>query len=207
MRSSSPTPAPRLLPTLLVALLAACSSSSNQTAATPDASTDSGSDTGASTQDAGTGSATVMGSADGTPFTTAAMAILLGSPDSATSTVVYVFSKPVMCSDLATPGWDKRITNATQFLELKMEGLAPATFNVVTTPTPAPGEATVNYTLSTTTGVPVETVGSGGTVTLTKLTAMTGASGSFAIKFANDAGTNTLTGTYDAVFCPGGHEP
>ena len=159
-------------------------------------------DSGAPT-DGSTGGSTVSGSADGTPFDTAAMALWLGAPDDPATTVVYVFSKPVKCSDLSTPGWDKRITNATQFLEMKMFGTTPATYKVTGSPTPAPGEAAVNYTLSSTAGVPKETAGTAGTVTLATVVATTDATGSFALTF----GTHSVTGTYDATFCPGGHEP
>ena len=167
--------------------------------------TDSGStttDTGPATE-SGPGGNTISGSADGTPFTTAAMALWLGSPDDAATTVVYVFSKPVKCSDLATPGWDTRITDKTQFLEMKMFGVTKATYTVTKSLTPAPGEASVNYTLSSTSGTPVETSSSGGTVTLTTIADKVNVTGSFALKF----GTKDLAGTYDAVFCPGGHEP
>ncbi|HEY8040761.1 MAG TPA: hypothetical protein VIF15_13240 [Polyangiaceae bacterium] len=158
---------------------------------------------GSSSGSDGGGGTTISGSGDGTPFTNAATALWLGAPDSAATTVVYVFSNPVQCSDLATPGWDKRITDKTQFLEMKMFGTAPATFTVTTSVTPAPGEASVNYTLSSQTATPVETGGTGGTVVLTTVNASTDVTGTFDLQF----GTNKLTGTYDATYCPGGHEP
>ena len=167
-----------------------------------------GTDTGPGGTDTGggdttTGGNTISGSADGTPFDTVSMALWFGAPDDPATTVIYVFSKPVKCSDFSTPGWDKRITDKTQFLEMKMFGLTPATYTVTTSATPAPGEASVNYTLSSTSGVPVETASSGGTVTLSTITPTTNATGSFALHF----GANNLNGTYDATYCPGGHEP
>jgi hypothetical protein len=183
-------------------LACACSG----TASAPDAPDGTPADAGGSADgasDATSGSGTVTGSADGTPFTTAAMALWIGAPDAPDTTVVFVFSKPVACSDLAAPGWDKRITDATQFLEMKMFGAAPATFTVTGSLTPAPGEASVNYTLSSTTSTPVETSATSGTVTLTQLIASKNATGSFALAFSS----NKLSGTYDAVYCPGGHEP
>jgi hypothetical protein len=74
----------------------------------------------------------------------------------------------------------------------------------VTTLTPAPGEASVNYTLSSTAGTPTETSSSGGTVTLSTLTANTNATGSFALTFG---AANALNGTFNATFCPAGVEP
>jgi hypothetical protein len=168
-----------------------------------DAGGNGGGDSGPSVSDAGSGSGSVDGSVGGTPFGGAAASLWIGSPDDPATTVVYLFSKPVACGDLATPGWDTRIPNGTQMLEMKMFGTSPATYKVVTTQTPAPGEAAVNYTLSTTSGTPTEQVGSGGTITLTKTTASVRATGSFALNFA----TSNIAGTFDAAFCAGGHEP
>ncbi|MDB4993558.1 MAG: hypothetical protein JWM74_990 [Myxococcaceae bacterium] len=151
----------------------------------------------------GGGAGTVSGSVDGTPFTTVTTSYLIGAPDSAETTVVFVFSKPVKCSDLATPGWDQRIADGTQLLEMKIFGKDPGAFKAVTTVTPAPGEASVNYTLSSTAGTPKETGSSGGSVTLEALAASTSAQGRFSLQF----GASKLDGTFDAVFCPGGHEP
>lgn len=169
---------------------------------------ESGTDAGSSTVDAaslpdGGGSGEVSGSADGSPFTTLATSYFIGSPDSAATTVVFAFSKPVSCADLATPGWDRRITDATQLLEIKFFGKDPGMFTAVTTVTPAPGEASVNYTLSSTSATPNEVGANGGTTTLTSLVPGASASGGFALAF----GANSLKGTFNAVFCPGGQEP
>jgi hypothetical protein len=155
------------------------------------------------TPPAGSGTGTVTGSVGGTPFGSVATALWAGAPDDPATTVVYVFSKPVACSELATPGWDTRITNGTSVLEMKSFGTMPASYTVVTTLTPAPGEASVNYTLSSTTGTPKEDGSTMGTVTLTTLTPNVSAKGSFTLTF----GTSSLSGSFDAVFCPGGHEP
>jgi hypothetical protein len=193
----------------VAAALMACGSTSatntgtpNNDAAAADAAGDSASvvDGGASV-DAGPSS--ISGSADGTPFTNVASSYWIGAPDDPATTVVFVFSKPTACKDLSPPGWDKRITDGTQFLEMKMFGLTPATYNVTTSLTPAPGEASVNYTLSSQSSTPAESGSSAGTVTLSTVAATKNVTGSFALKFAN----NSLTGTYNAVFCPGGNEP
>ena len=168
-----------------------------------DASAGGSADAGTAIGDAGSGGATIDGSVGGTPFGGASTALWIGAADDPATTVVYVFSRPVVCGELATPGWDARITNGTQVLEMKMFGVAPGTFQVVTTQTPAPGEAAVNYTLSSTTGTPSERVASGGTVMLASLTAGARAKGAFAVGFA----TSRLDGTFDAPFCAGGHEP
>ena len=141
------------------------------------------------TPPAGSGTGTVTGSVGGAPFGSVATALWAGAADDPSTTVVYVFSKPVACSELTTPGWDTRIT--------------PGSYKVVTTLTPAPGEASVNYTLSSTMGTPKEDGSTMGTVTLTTLTTSTSAKGSFTLTF----GTSSISGSFDAVYCPGGHEP
>ncbi len=186
-------------------LVGACSSSQTTSGAPLDA--DAGARDAASDAPVvgagGGGSGTVSGSADGTPFTTVTTSYVIGAPDSASTTVVFVFSSPVRCADLATPGWDSRIANGTQFLELKVFGSTPATFAVVTTATPAPGEASVNYTLSSTSSTPKETGATRGSVTLSSIVASASAKGTFALEF----GSNKTSGSFDAVYCPGGQEP
>jgi hypothetical protein len=105
--------------------------------------------------------------------------------------------------ELCGTGWDARITDKTQSLELKLFGTSPGTFTVVKTPTPGPGEAAVNYTLSSTTGTPAELAATAGQVVLDALDANQSARGSFTLELATD----TLNGTFDAAYCPGGHEP
>jgi hypothetical protein len=160
-------------------------------------------DSGANRADGGSTN-TISGSATGSPFSTVATALWIGAPDDPTTTVIFLFSQPVACSAISAIGWDARITNATQVLEMKEFGTTPRTYTVVTTLTPAPGEASVNYTLSSTAGTPTETSSSGGTVTLSTLTANTNATGSFALTFG---AANALNGTFNATFCPAGVEP
>ncbi len=145
----------------------------------------------------------IAGSVGGMTFDTAASAYRIGSSDDPATTVVYLFSKEVKCAELATPGWDKRINDHTQVLEMKEIGLTQSRYAVTTSPTPGPGEAAVNYTLSSRTGTPVETQASTGSVTLIRVALGTGATGLFDLKFGGSA----LTGTFDAAFCLEGHEP
>ena len=144
-----------------------------------------------------------MGSFMGMPFNTAATALWIGMPDSSATEVVYIFSAPVDCSILGAPGWDAKIPNNTQVLEMKVFGTAPATFTVVKSATPKAGEASVNHSLSKSTPPSVESPGTGGTVTVSTINAGKDILGSFAINFSADM----LTGTFDATFCPGGVEP
>ena len=136
------------------------------------------------------------------PQFTALTELWIGAPDDAATTVVYVFSKPTACSLISAHGWDAKLSPGTQQLELKEFGNGPATYTVVTTKTPAPGEAAVNYN-SNASGAAVETSITGGTVTLTGLKAKTSAAGSYALTF----GTTHINGTFDATYCAGGVEP
>jgi hypothetical protein len=178
-------------------------SSPVDTAAPSDGGTPDTASPETSSTDGGGGGATIAGSVGGAPFVNAATSLWIGAPDSPTTIVVYVFSKPVDCATLNGALWDKRIPNDTQVLELKMIGTTPGTYKVATTPNPAAGEASVNYTLSKAAGGGAETSSTTGTVTLTATVPNVHSTGSFSIKFPS----GQLDGTYDAVFCPAGTEP
>src|SRR5437588_653241 len=83
---------------------------------------------GATGGSGGTNGTTLTGSADGTPFTTVGSVLWAGMPDVAASTVIYVFSKPIQCSDITQAGWDMTITNQTQILEVKAMGTTPGVY-------------------------------------------------------------------------------
>jgi hypothetical protein len=154
--------------------------------------------------DAAAGSGTISGLVNGAPFDSVATSLWIGAPDSPSTTVVFLLSRPTGCSELCSPGWDTRIRANTQILEIKMVGTTPATFAVVAGVTPGLGEAATTYTLSANTGVPNEIGGSGGTVTLTTLAPAATAAGRFTLAFG---GGEDLDGIFDAAFCSGGHEP
>lgn len=145
----------------------------------------------------------ISGSVKGHKFDTVAAAYRIGMPDDASTVVVYLFDRPIACAELAMVGWDARITDKTQALELKAFGTMPNTYKVVKSMTPAAGEAAVFYTLSSRTGTPTETQASGITLTLTRVVDAGEATGSFDLKF----GAEALTGTFKAPYCPEGHEP
>ena len=126
----------------------------------------------------------------------------IGMPDDKATIVVYVLSKPTSCSLLSAPGWDAKLAPGTQHLEMKEFGSAPGSYAVVTTKTPAPGEAAVNYTINDG-GTAVETSGSGGVVTIATLNASKDITGRYDLTF----GTTSISGTFDATYCAGGVEP
>ena len=148
------------------------------------------------------GSGGVTGSADGRPFTNAA-AFLIENPDLESTTVLYLFSKPVSCLDLSFSEWDRRLARGTNFLELKIFGRAQRPLPVVMTGTPGPGEAVARYARSAAPETSNETRATGGTITLAMFLPRSSATVSFSLAFEK----NRLNGNVTAAFCPGGHEP
>jgi hypothetical protein len=155
------------------------------------------------------GQTTISGTINGAPFNTAATTFFIGHPDAASTTVVYVFSKPVNCHDsginFGTMGWDTRLPVDTQVLKLKTSGTTVATYPVVKPPatgTPSPGQALAAHELIK--PIPVQTSSGSGTVTFTSVTPGTLVQGSFSVAFT---GTDQLNGTLEAAFCDVGMEP
>jgi len=126
----------------------------------------------------------------------------IGTPDDKATIVVYVLSKPTSCSLLSAHGWDAKLAPGTQHLELKELGTGPGSYTVVTTKTPAPGEAAVNYSINDS-GNAVETSGSGGLVTIASLNAGRNVTGKYDLTF----GATVIGGAFDAAYCAGGVEP
>lgn len=150
------------------------------------------------------GSGTISGSFDGRAFDTVGASWRIGEPDDPAQTmVVFVFDHPIACADLADPGWDTRITDGTQAVEMKVVGTTAGDYPLAAGRTPAPGESDVNYTLSSTTGTPQETSADSGDVAVDSV-AGDGATGSFDLLFPSG---DTLTGTFVAEPCPQGNEP
>lgn len=211
MRPIAHTPAP-VAGALLLAMLAlgACGTSATTSSSSGDAAiADAGPSDAASNPDAvilppaGAGTGAVNGDVEGSPFGKVAAALWAGAADDPATTVVYLFSSAIACSELAMPGWDKLIADGTKVIEMKAIGTSPGAYKVVTTVTPAAGEASVNFTLSSRSGTPKEDGSTAGSVTLASLAASSAATGSFTLTF----GASTVTGSFDAAYCPGGHEP
>jgi hypothetical protein len=141
------------------------------------------------------------------PFATPTTSLFfeaLDASNNTNTTVVYLFSKPVQCSDIQAAAWDGRITDGTQILELKMWGTTPAMdYTVTSSATPAPGEAAVSYSVSVNGGATNDFVGTGGKVRLETRVAQSKVTGSFMVTWA----TGSLNGTYNSTYCPGGTEP
>ena len=140
----------------------------------------------------------IAGDVGGLSFTTPMTVLRAGSPDDPATTVVYMFDHIVQCSEIIATGWDKRVQDHTQALEIKLRGHSVKSYLV------SSGDALINYTLTSTTGTPVESLATNGSAALEAAVADgTKAQGNFDITFA----TGHLSGRFDATFCPGGKEP
>jgi hypothetical protein len=144
----------------------------------------------------------LTGSPDGAAFANAA-AFVIETPDDESTTVIYVFSRPVRCIDLSFAGWDMHLPGGTTFLELKVSGHVPGTVWAVQAERPAAGQVVVTYARPFVGGDSREVRASGGTVTLAAIAARGPASLNLSLAF----GGHALTGGLAALFCPGGHEP
>lgn len=163
-----------------------------------------GSDAAGPADTAASGSGTIAGSFDGRAFDTVAASWRIGEPDDPDQTmVVYVFDQPISCADIADAGWDTRITDQTQAVEIKVVGTTAGDYPLAAGRTPGPGESDVNYTLSSTTGTPGETSADTGDVVIDTADAGT-ATGSFDLTFPSG---DTLVGTFNASACSQGSEP
>lgn len=150
------------------------------------------------------GDGTITGKLDGRPYDTVGAAYVIGHPDDPAQTaVIYVFDAPVGCDELSSPGWDERVADNVQSLELKLIGHAPGDYPVALDGRPSSGESSDNYTLTSTSGVPSEVSASGGNVHLDNYVVGTGAAGSFDLQFSG----GSVKGTFEATWCAGGHEP
>jgi hypothetical protein len=158
----------------------------------------------------------ISGNPDGAhPWTSIAQATWVGSPDSASTIVIYLLSKPYPCDANGWKpggGWDSKVPADSIVMELKANPV-PTTFpTMYTVPNtnpalaapPPKGQAFAIW--SSVNGHPVapETSAASGTLTLTSLKANTNVTGTFDLKLA---GANTLSGSFDAKYCAGAGEP
>lgn len=158
-----------------------------------------------SAADAPGGGGTISGSFAGRAFNAVAASYRIGAPDDpAHNIVIYVFDKAVGCNEISDTGWDTAIANETQAIEMKLIGTTAGDYVVALGPTFSQGQASVNYTLSSTTGTPTEVAATGGSIKLEKLDSAGGGVGTFNLSFASG---DALTGTFNAISCAGGHEP
>lgn len=132
-----------------------------------------------------------------------AAAFVIESPDSDATTVVYLFSNPVRCLDLSFAGWDHTIANGTLVLELKVLGKDPGAFLAVTGPVLSAREGAAEWMRASGDPPPIEVSSKGGWITLDTVSPRGPATGTFTLDF----GSGPLSGSFNAAFCAGGHEP
>jgi hypothetical protein len=189
---------------LISIVLAACSGSSPPTAQldAPPPHHDAAPGHADAAPDAPASSSSITGSVNGNSFTSVKTTYWIGSPDSATDTVVYLIDHVVACDQISQAGWDATLPTGTQILELKMVGKTPGTYAQTTAPShiPAAGESASSYTAASPSATDV--VASGGSVKLSALGASS-ATGTFHVTFTH----GMLDGTFDADRCATGKEP
>ena len=145
----------------------------------------------------------IAGAVRGAPFTQVASAFRIESPDSDRATVIYLLSRPVRCIDLSFTGWDRALPHGTSVLEIEVLGKTAGSFLAVSSATLSPFEAAVEYERPSPDEPGNETRSTGGWVTIDTLSPQGPAAGTFTLDFGGDH----LAGTFNALFCPGGHEP
>jgi hypothetical protein len=139
-------------------------------------------------------------------------------PDTAMgdATVIYLLSKPYPCDATAWApggGWDTKVPTGTIVMELKLGGLPPTTLpamysvpltNPALAAPPNPGQAFAIWADATGTPAVMETSATGTSITVTAVNANMDLKGTFNLTFT---GGHTLSGSFDAKYCPGGGEP
>ena len=135
------------------------------------------------------GSGSVSGTIGANAWPSVMSALWIGNPQS-NPTEIFLFDAPVACASITSPNWDKPLGN-TQILELGVNGTTARTYAV-------PAEADVNYLRAQ-----ANPTADSGSVTIASITPTTKIVGTFTAKF----GADTLTGSFEAIYCAAGVEP
>jgi hypothetical protein len=98
-------------------------------------------------------------------------------------------------------GWDERIKNNTQMLEIALTGTTPGTYPISVEPEPPEGEATLAAKYKTADGLQ-ESVATAGSVTIDSIDGDS-VVGSFDVTFPDGQASGTLS----AANCSEGREP
>jgi hypothetical protein len=150
------------------------------------------------------GTSSIVGLApDGMPFVSVAAAYVIGHPQFAGQTSIYLLSNPIACSELAAPGWGQRIAAGTQCLELVLGGSAVALYTVRSSDPPRAKDGASHYRFALGNGE-YTAGGSSGQVTLTGIGSDGSNSGEFTVAFSQSSG---VVGTFHAAYCDVGMSP
>ena len=175
--------------------LAGCSS--DNTAAPAGAAGGAGS--GGAAGGAGSGN-TIAGSVAGETWSTAANGLWIN--DATGLQTIFLFERQMACSGIQVAGWDKA-AGLGQLLEITLSSVDVKTYDLALDPDA--GRLTSAAYLSAVNPM-VNPTATSGSVTITSITPNDSILGSFSATFpAPQAGT--LTGTFNATYCPGGVEP
>jgi hypothetical protein len=151
------------------------------------------------------GTSSITGIApDGKLFVSVAAAYVIGHPQVAGQTSIYLLSNPIACSELTAPGWGQRITAGTQCLEIVLGGSAVALYAVTGSNPPRAQQGAGRYRYAFGNGE-YTAGGSSGQVTLTGIDSDGSKRGEFTIGFSGIQ--QGLVGTFDAVDCGAGVSP
>lgn len=160
---------------------------------------------GCAAESAPGGEGTITGSFDGRAFDQVGASYRIGAPDDPDRTiVVYIFDRAIACDEISDEGWDEVVADSTQSLEMKLVGTASGEYVVAVGPSLGKGDASVNYTLTSTSGTPSEVSAVSGKVILDSVDDGGGARGSFDLTFPSG---DALSGTFASTSCADGKEP
>ena len=149
-----------------------------------------------------TGAGAISGTApDGMPFTTLAVAYVVGHPQYAGGTSIYLVSKLVTCAELAMVGWGQRLPALTQTMDLELAGTSISFYPVAGNSPPSPAQGFGRYRRSFGNGE-LTIGGTGGNVIVGEIASDGSVSGTFTIDFG---AYGPLQGTFAAAACPDGH--
>lgn len=138
----------------------------------------------------GAGGNTITGTINGKPFPVS-KSHWIGLPDPGSPPTIFLLLEPALtCSDISQPLWDKPL-GGEQVLEIAVDGTTAKAYQIGV-------DAIANYLSGT-----FNPDASGGTVTVTAITASQKITGTFQLQFGND----TLSGAFDAPYCASGVEP
>jgi hypothetical protein len=140
---------------------------------------------------AGGGGNSVSGTVNGTRWTKASSAYWIGKPSAGSPpAILFMFESAMSCSTLTNFNWDKVLTT-NQFVEIALTEAKPRAFQIHKDASLAYQRGDYNPDAES------------GMVIISEVTPSKSIAGSFDVKFGSDS----LKGTFSAIFCPDGVEP
>ena len=145
-----------------------------------------------------TGTGMVEGVVDGVPaFGSVKNALWIGDANLSITTVLYIFSKPVNCDEIAEAGWDTRIPAGSQVLNVHILGTSEGAYELSGNIAPR-GKLAYRVVEKTLTKQATS-----GFIHLTAINNGKDVTGDFDAMFDS----SPMRGTFDAAYCADGVEP